>query len=470
MTEIVHHDPAVVVRMSEHAVFDPAVGLRISEDISAEELANVVRGFDLLQDSSCFAIGDVANFYREHFPEQWRNWIESMPKQAKERGTLDQKTVAIYARVCAFYPHDVRALYRTRDGGRRALSFAHFARLRRYGLDQAQQWLEHAAAHNLSLGQMEDALEAGLPGQDEVPPVPSNPETQYPSIIDLGHGHRLLCGDSTEPTHVQALFQLNTSETADMIWTDPPYGVEYVSKVGVALGGAALPSHDGSEAMTIQNDRQGDLGLLLDVWRATAPYVKPTTPFYVAGPTGDNIETFLQSFRQAGWRFEQMLIWRKHRMTPGRSDYHGHHESIFYGFTPGERSSRMHPRQGMQRWYGGDNQTTIFDAARPHASLDHPTMKPVKLIQPAIENSCPPGGIVFDPFAGSGSTLIAAHQSGRRAFLIEKDPAYADVIRRRFTNYLAEHAAYLAQQTAQQTAQRRADDIEQFGPTAFEGQ
>jgi DNA modification methylase len=125
-------------------------------------------------------------------------------------------------------------------------------------------------------------------------------------------------------------------------------------------------------------------------------------------------------------------VWIKNVMVLGRSDYHYKHEPIFYGFTPGGEGRRG---RGGERWHGDNSQTTVFPFDKPSRNTEHPTMKPVALIDAMLKNSLPPGGIVFDPFGGSGSTLIAAHDRGCRAFCVELDPRYADVILTRFQRH-----------------------------------
>lgn len=136
--------------------------------------------------------------------------------------------------------------------------------------------------------------------------------------------------------------------------------------------------------------------------------------------------------RDAGWLFRQNLIWAKNTLVLGRSDYHYRHEPILYGFAAGGEGRLG---RGGDRWHGDDAQTTVFDVDKPSRSEDHPTMKPVELIVRMLTNSCPPRGIVYEPFGGSGSTLIAAHQTGRVARVVELDPRYVDVICRRYQEH-----------------------------------
>jgi len=117
-------------------------------------------------------------------------------------------------------------------------------------------------------------------------------------------------------------------------------------------------------------------------------------------------------------------------MILGRQNYQLKHEAIYHGHGPGPNAGRM--SASRSRWYGGDDAVSVFEVDSPPASREHPTMKPVELIVPQLVNSSLPGEIVLDPFAGSGSTMIAAEQTGRRAFMVELEPRYCDVVRKRW--------------------------------------
>lgn len=251
---------------------------------------------------------------------------------------------------------------------------------------------------------------------DSAPARRRRPSSRPGEVYELAP-HRLICGDATDPA---VIAELLGAERAAMIWTDPPYGVDYVGKT--------------DQALTIANDGADGLReLLLGAWRACEPRLIESAPFYVAGPTGATAEDFYASFREAGWRYQQQLVWVKQRMVLGRQNYQLQHEAIYHGHAPGRNAGRMTPNR--YRWYGPDNATSILQVAAPTASRDHPTMKPVELIIPAIENSSLPDEIVLDLFAGSGSTMIAAHHTNRRAHLVELDPRYCDVIRNRWQNF-----------------------------------
>jgi DNA modification methylase len=246
---------------------------------------------------------------------------------------------------------------------------------------------------------------------DDVPDMPAEPVSESGQIWALGN-HRLLVGDSTD---VEAVRRLCGDVAPDCVWTDPPYGVEYVGKT--------------KNALRIQNDGSAGLADLLDAaFTAVVAVCKPGAPVYVAHADTERI-TFESAMWAAGMKVRQNLVWVKNTMVLGRSDYHYKHEPILYGFTP-EGEGRL--GRGGERWFGGNSQTTVFEVEKPPRNAEHPTMKPVALIDAMLANSLPAGGVVLDPFGGSGSTLIAAHGRQARCFTAELDPRYADVILRRF--------------------------------------
>ena len=149
----------------------------------------------------------------------------------------------------------------------------------------------------------------------------------------------------------------------------------------------------------------------------------------MTGPGGDRQADFAAVLFELGL-YREMLVWVKDSFVLGRQDYHWRHEPIIYGWTPGAR----------RYWAGGRAQDTIWEIPRPRRSSEHPTMKPVALIERALTNSSRRGGLVYDPFAGSGSTLIAADRSGRRCLSVELDPGYCDVIRARYADHAGEPA------------------------------
>lgn len=244
---------------------------------------------------------------------------------------------------------------------------------------------------------------------DEAPPAPAVPKTRTGDLYEMGE-HRLLCGDSTKASDATRLM---AGAKAALLWTDPPYGVDYTGKT--------------ADALKIKNDGPA-IGPLLDGAFAVArDALSESSPFYLATPAGSQGIEFRNAVVRAGWKFHETLVWVKDSMVLGHSDYHLRHEEILYGWLPGSGRPGRGDHAGT-RWYGDHAQTSVFEVARPKRSEDHPTMKPPELIQRHLENSSKRGDAALDLFAGSGSTLIACEQTSRRAYLMEIDPAYCDVI------------------------------------------
>lgn len=237
-------------------------------------------------------------------------------------------------------------------------------------------------------------------------PDPPLPKTVHGDVWILGR-HRVMCGDSTSPTDMDRLMG---GRIADMVWTDPPYGVSYVGKT--------------SDAMTIENDDLDEQQLeqfLRDALGNAMSACRDGAAWFTAAPAGPLFLPFAKVLREMGiWK--QTLVWLKSSLVMGRSDYHYRHEALFYGWKPGAAHTAPPDRK----------QDTIWEFDKPSRNAEHPTMKPVALIERAITNHTSHGHLVLDPFGGSGSTLIAAEQSGRVAHLMELDPKYVDVICARY--------------------------------------
>jgi len=265
----------------------------------------------------------------------------------------------------------------------------------------------------------------GLTHPDAAPDVPAAAVSRPGDVWLLGR-HRVLCGDATDVEAVKAMLG---ADVPDCMWTDPPYGVDYV-------GGSHQKTNAERRAaggLAIANDGAGDIAELLAGAFAVATVVcRPGAPVYVCHAQGELSLKFGAAFVQAGWLLRQNLVWVKDSMVLGRSDYHYRHEPILYGFTPGGEGRLG---RGGPHWHRNDAQTSVFTIDRPSRSEVHPTMKPVDLVAAMLANSCPPRGLVYEPFGGSGSTLIAAHRLGMRAAVVELEPRYVDVICRRFQEF-----------------------------------
>jgi DNA modification methylase len=262
-----------------------------------------------------------------------------------------------------------------------------------------------------------DRLLAGLDvatDPDDVPPLPDEPDSRVGEIYELGP-HRLLCGDARDGG---ALERLLGGEAVELLWTDPPYGVNYVGRT--------------KRKLRIQNDQpEGIPQLLAAAFAAADDVLAPSARIYVCSPGGLLGLRFRQAVVEAGWHLHQSLVWCKQTPTLAHSDYQPAHEDVLYAWKagPGRPGRGRHPGS---KWNGGNNQTSVFHVPRPARNETHPTTKPVALIEAMLQNSSRRGDPVLDPFAGSGSTLVACDRLGRRCFAVELDPAYCDVIRRRY--------------------------------------
>ena len=272
---------------------------------------------------------------------------------------------------------------------------------------------------------MDDVVDdiGGEEGEEELIPLPEDPISKLGDLWILG-GHRLLCGSSTEHSDVMRLIG---EDSASCMWTDPPYGVDYVGKT--------------KEAKTIKNDGAKGLKKLLDgAFGLAFEYVlRPNSAVYVAHPPGPNFLVFYEALGVAGFTYKQMLMWAKSSFAMGRSDYHYQHEPIWYGCKPGDgRFGRMFEGDG---WFGDHSQSSVFNVDKPRVNKEHPTMKPVELVVKMIINSSRVDDFVYEPFCGSGSTLIACEQTRRGCLGIELDPAYCDVIVARWERHTGLKAA-----------------------------
>jgi DNA modification methylase len=269
-----------------------------------------------------------------------------------------------------------------------------------------------------------DAVYAGLVDADEAPGIPEEPDVALGELYALGE-HRLLCGDATDPDHVQRAF--GNSAEADLEWTDPPYGVAYQTKLSID---EAVARHRRTDGLELINDQPDDIAALLGEAFRHAP-LKPGGAFYVASPSGgDVLPAFYAALADAGMPVRQQLIWVKDVFVMGRHDYHYRHEPILYGWKEG----------AAHTFAGGHSQDTVWEIPRPHRSEEHPVMKPVELVARALRNSSGPQELVYEPFAGSGTTIVAAEQTGRRCVALESDPRYAQAAIERWQAFTGQTA------------------------------
>jgi DNA modification methylase len=253
--------------------------------------------------------------------------------------------------------------------------------------------------------------------------VPHEPATKdvYVKTGDLWAlgPHRLLVGDAQDH---RAVARVAGGQPVDMVWTDPPYGVDYE-------GGSRKRERIANDAL----DANG-LQLLIGAVLGAAP-LRAGGAFYCMTPTGTKLVTFLVALRAAELDLKQLLIWVKDRYSPGRADYHTRHEAFAYGWRPGATHYFIDDRA----------QDTVWEIERPGRSQHHPTTKPTELVARAIRNSTRPGERIYDPFLGSGTTLIAAEVTGRVCVAMEIKPAFAQVAIERWQAYTGYRATRLEQ-------------------------
>lgn len=264
--------------------------------------------------------------------------------------------------------------------------------------------------------------------------LPIIPRTKKGDLYLIEGGHRLLCGDSVKPEDMDRLMD---GEHADMCFTDPPYNVAYEGNTS-KLGAAARIANDSMP------DESKFQAFLRDAFGNMAAALKPGAPVYVCH-SDTHIPSFYTALQEAGILFKQSLVWVKSQPVIGRQDYQWMHEGIMYAMKPkseSEAAACEHIDYALSHeriyygWKDGaphyftDSRTerTVWEFPKPSHSDLHPTMKPIELCGKGIANSSREGAIVLDPFGGSGSTMVACHQLGRRGYLMELSPRYCDAV------------------------------------------
>ena len=248
----------------------------------------------------------------------------------------------------------------------------------------------------------------GQTDPDDAPEAPEIPVSNAGEIYQLGD-HLLMCGDATSPADVARLIG---AEEADLWLTDPPYNVAY----------------EGVNGMTIKNDSMDDVKFrefLRNSFGLAHKALKPGGSFYIFHSDSEGYN-FRGACGDVGLRIRECLIWKKNTFVLGRQDYQWNHEPCLYGWKDGE----------AHNWYGDRSQTTAFEFDKPSRNTVHPTMKPVGMLSYLLKNSTKKGDTVLDTFGGSGSTIIACQQLGRKCRAMELDPKYCDVIRKRWAEHV----------------------------------
>jgi len=261
-----------------------------------------------------------------------------------------------------------------------------------------------------------EEVNAGNTDDDAVPETPETAVTVPGDVWILGE-HRLLCGDATQMADVEKVL---AGGLADMVFCDPPYNVNY---------GATMKDKLRGNKRKIAND---DLGQDFEQFLrdACVNILAVTKGAVYICMSSSELHTLEKAFREAGGHWSTFVIWAKNTFTMGRSDYQRQYEPILYGWKEGTDHF----------WCGARDQGDVWFIKKPHLNDLHPTMKPVELVERAIRNSSKGRDTVFDPFGGSGTTLIACEKAGRQARVIELDAKYCDVIIRRYQEFSGKEA------------------------------
>jgi DNA modification methylase len=267
-----------------------------------------------------------------------------------------------------------------------------------------------------------DKTEEGFTDEEEIPEAPIEPTTKMGDVWLLGK-HRVMCGDSTDSDMV---VKLMSGKLASFVFTDPPWNVAYGTNLANNV--------QGYKQRTILNDSFDDPQKWADFLTATISCLsiatEPGCPIYcVMGPS--EWPAVDKALREGGFHWSSTIIWVKDSLVLSRKDYHTKYEPIWYGWKDGcARICEVVDRK----------QSDVWEYDRPKVSPLHPTTKPIELVERAINNSSNAGAFVFEPFGGSGSTLIACEKTGRINRSMELDPKYCDVIIKRWQDFTGKNA------------------------------
>lgn len=282
--------------------------------------------------------------------------------------------------------------------------------LRDAGLDLALTGFDDDELARLTVEQTE-----GLTDPDDVPEPQADAVTAMGDVWLLGR-HRLVCGDSTT---VEAVDACLAGVKPHLMVTDPPYGVEYDADWrDAALGGKP----GGRATGAVKNDDRAD-------WSEAWALFPGDVAYVWHGATHAHVVA--ESLIGAGLEIRSQIIWAKSHFAIGRGHYHPHHEPCWYAVRKGATG----------HWAGDRKQTTLWQIPKPQKSeTGHSTQKPVECMRRPIENNSSVGQAVYEPFSGSGTTLIAAEMTGRACHAIELSPQYVDVAVRRWQHFTGQAA------------------------------
>lgn len=289
--------------------------------------------------------------------------------------------------------------------------------------------------------QLEDSID--VEEDDYEMELPAEPKSRRGQIYQLG-AHRLMCGDATVSADI---LKLMGGIQAQLLLTDPPYNVDYTGGPDNERGGIA---NDAMDDAAYEDFLRAVLANALAV-------LEPGSSYYLWHADGEPGRSVRNACHYVGIQVRQCLIWVKQTATLGRQDYQWQHEPCLHGQTEIEASALEcgttwddHEaclygwKDGQAHlWRSDRKQTTVLEYDKPTKSIEHPTMKPVRLFGYQVANSTLPGAVVLDVFAGSGTTVIACEQLGRTACMMELDPVNVDVIIDRWEKFTGQKAVLL---------------------------
>jgi len=305
--------------------------------------------------------------------------------------------------------------------------------------------------------------------EDFEPETIPDPRVQTGDIWKLGE-HKLMCGSCTDQ---QQVLQLFGNEEADLVVTDPPYNVNYGDKANMLneyIGGDRNTDYIANDSME-ENEFIDFLG---GAFNNINMVLKAGGAFYIFHASSSAYQ-FETAMKENNLIARQQLIWAKNTIVLGRQDYQWKHEPCFYGWKEGaghyfiddrtqatiydkdidlEKLSKQELIKLIQKERSQYESGTILHEDKPRANDLHPTMKPVNLCARLIRNSSKKGELVYDAFAGSGSTLIAAEQTGRKCYTIELDRHYCDVIIERWENLTGQKAELISRKEQQKCTKK----------------
>lgn len=258
--------------------------------------------------------------------------------------------------------------------------------------------------------------DTSIEGDEDDAPAPQEKAVSAPGDVWLLGKHRVMCGDSTSADDVEKL----VDEAKGCVWphlmvTDPPYGVEYDAT-------KARPVSAGSAKGKVVNDDRAD-------WREAWALFPGDVAYVWHGMLHSKVVA--ESLEACGFVIRDEIVWAKSQLVMSRGHYHAQHESCWYAVRD----------DGTAHWQGSRTQSTLWDIDKPQKNdTGHSTQKPVECMRRPIENNSKAGNAVYDPFLGSGTTLIAAQTTGRICYGMEISPAYVDVTIRRWQKATGEQA------------------------------